>query len=76
MDAELALYNKIGDLYTKLNKGAEAADMYEKAVKRYIGSGPRQQRHRSLQQDSPHRPWPYPYLSQTRAAHGAARAAG
>jgi len=39
MDAELPIYNKIGDLYTKLNKGAEAADMYEKAVKRYIDQG-------------------------------------
>lgn len=39
LDAELPLYNKVGDLYLKLNKGAEAADMYEKAVKRYIESG-------------------------------------
>ena len=39
MDAELPLYNKVGDLYLKLNKGAEAADMYEKAIKRYIEIG-------------------------------------
>ena len=39
LDAELPLYNKVGDLYLKLNKGAEAADMYEKAVKRYIETG-------------------------------------
>jgi len=75
MDAELALYNKIGDLYTKLNKGAEAADMYEKAVKRYIDQGLDNNAIALCNKILRTAPG-VPISISTRAAHGAARAAG
>lgn len=39
MDAELALFNKVGDLYQKTGKVAEAADTWERAMNRYADGG-------------------------------------
>ena len=39
MDSELALYNKIGDLYLKANDVNAAVEMYERAADRYVESG-------------------------------------
>ena len=35
-DAELALYNRLGDIYVKLNDTAHAIEYYERAVDRYL----------------------------------------
>ena len=35
-DAELALYNRLGDLYVKVNNSANAIEYYERAVDRYL----------------------------------------
>ncbi|MEE8251927.1 MAG: tetratricopeptide repeat protein, partial [Gemmatimonadales bacterium] len=39
MDSELALYNRLGDLYLKQNDANRAVVMYEKAAKRYTETG-------------------------------------
>ncbi|MCZ6917589.1 MAG: tetratricopeptide repeat protein [Gemmatimonadetes bacterium] len=39
MDHELALYNKVGDLYLKNNEVNSAVEMYERAAHRYMESG-------------------------------------
>ena len=39
MDAELALYNKLGDLYLKKNSVNDAVEIYEKAARRYTETG-------------------------------------
>ena len=39
MDSELALYNRLGDLYLKKNDANRAVEMYEKAAKRYTETG-------------------------------------
>ncbi len=39
MDHELAIYNKVGDLYLKTNEVNGAVEMYERAAHRYIESG-------------------------------------
>lgn len=39
MDHELAVYNKVGDLYLKINKVNNAVEMYERAAHRYVDSG-------------------------------------
>ena len=39
MDAELALYNKLGDLYLKNNSVNDAVEIYEKAARRYTETG-------------------------------------
>ena len=39
MDHELAVYNKVGDLYLKINQVNSAVEMYERAAHRYVDSG-------------------------------------
>jgi len=39
IDSDLALYNKLGDLYLKAGKISSAVETYEKAVNRYSDSG-------------------------------------
>jgi len=39
MDHELAVYNKVGDLYLKINQVNAAVEMYERAAHRYVDSG-------------------------------------
>ena len=39
LDAELPLFNKVGDLYQKLGKTPEAADVWERAMNRYTEGG-------------------------------------
>ena len=39
LDAELPLFNKVGDLYQKLGKTPEAADVWERAMNRYSEGG-------------------------------------
>jgi tetratricopeptide (TPR) repeat protein len=39
IDHELAIYNKVGDLYLKTNEVNGAVEMYERAAHRYIESG-------------------------------------
>src|SRR4051812_4756249 len=39
LDAELPLFNKVGDLYQKMGKVADAADTWERAMNRYSESG-------------------------------------
>ena len=39
MDHELAVYNKVGDLYLKINQVNDAVEMYERAAHRYVDSG-------------------------------------
>ena len=39
MDSELALFNKVGDLYLKVGDVTAGIEMYEKAVNRYIEGG-------------------------------------
>ena len=39
MDSELGLFNKVGDLYLKVNQVNQAVDMYERAAIRYAESG-------------------------------------
>ena len=39
MDAELGLFNKVGDLYLKTNEVNSAVAMYERAANRYVASG-------------------------------------
>ena len=39
MDHELALYNKVGDLYLKNNEVNSAVDMYERAAHKYVEAG-------------------------------------
>ncbi len=39
MDHELAIYNKVGDLYLKINQVNPAVEMYERAARRYVDSG-------------------------------------
>ena len=39
LDAELPLFNKVGDLYQKMGKVADAADTWERAMNRYAESG-------------------------------------
>ena len=39
IDSELNLYNKIGDLYLKINDVNAAVEMYDRAAKRYAESG-------------------------------------
>lgn len=39
MDDELGLYNKVGDLYLKMQNVNAAVDLYERAVNRYTESG-------------------------------------
>ncbi len=39
MDHELAVYNKVGDLYLKTNEINSAVEMYERAAQRYVESG-------------------------------------
>lgn len=39
MDHELAVYNKVGDLYLKINQVNDAVEMYERAARRYVDSG-------------------------------------
>jgi tetratricopeptide (TPR) repeat protein len=39
LDTELALYNKIGDLYLKINDTIKAVETYERGVSRYADSG-------------------------------------
>ena len=39
MDAELGLFNKVGDLYLKTNEVNSAVEMYERAANRYVESG-------------------------------------
>ena len=39
MDTELALYNKVGDLYIKVHQVNAAVEMYERAVERYTVCG-------------------------------------
>ena len=39
MDHELAVFNKVGDLYLKTNEVNSAVEMYERAAQRYVESG-------------------------------------
>lgn len=39
LDSELALFNKVGDLYLKVGNVASAVEMYERAANRYAESG-------------------------------------
>ncbi len=39
MDHELAVYNKVGDLYLKTSEVNSAVEMYERAAHRYVESG-------------------------------------
>jgi tetratricopeptide (TPR) repeat protein len=39
LDAELPLFNKVGDLYQKMGKIPDAADVWERAMNRYSESG-------------------------------------
>ncbi len=39
MDHELAVYNKVGDLYLKTSEVNSAVEMYERAAHRYVDSG-------------------------------------
>ena len=39
LDDELALYNKVGDLYLRIRNVNAAVEMYERAVNRYAESG-------------------------------------
>ena len=39
MDAEMGLFNKVGDLYLKTNEVNSAVEMYERAANRYVESG-------------------------------------
>jgi len=39
MDHELAVYNKVGDLYLKINQVNAAVEMYDRAARRYVESG-------------------------------------
>lgn len=39
MDHELAIFNKVGDLYLKTNEVNNAVEMYERAALRYVESG-------------------------------------
>ncbi len=63
---DLSLYNRVGDLYLKINDTAAAVRSYERAVDLYRRSGFLQQRHRALRQDSSGQPRPDSDLPQAR----------